>query len=144
VLVLAVDCLASDAPLHLTQDRFDDERTAVRALLGGDLTTIESSNGRKAEIFIAKTDLDGDGADEIVARVVHGGYCGSGGCLMVVLRRNPSGAWQSISESTAVEIAVSSERTRGFSDLIVKDGHEQVHRLAWDGDRYSGASESDR
>ena len=80
--------------------------------------------------------------DEIVARVVHGGYCGSGGCLMMILRRDPAGAWHTISETTAVEITVASGQTHGFHDLIVKDGHDQLHRLAWDGARYSGASAS--
>jgi hypothetical protein len=140
----AIDCLAADAPLQLKQDGFDAERDAVRSLLGSDLGTIESSNGQKAEIFVARADLDGDHADEIVARVVHGGYCGSGGCLMLVLRRDSAGAWHTISETTAVDVTVSSDQTRGFHDLIVKDGHDQVHRLAWDGERYSGASASAR
>jgi hypothetical protein len=139
-LCLAPNSLAADAPLQLKQDGFDAERSAVRSLLGSDLGTIESSNGRKAEIFVAKTDLDGDHADEIVARVVHGGYCGSGGCLMLILRRDPAGVWHTISETTAVDVTVASDQTRGFHDLIVKDGHDQVRRLAWDGERYSGDS----
>jgi hypothetical protein len=138
-LCSAPNAFAADAPLQLKQDGFDAERSAVRSVLGSDVGTIEASNGQKAAIFVARTDLDGDSTDEIVARVVHGGYCGSGGCLMLVLRRDAAGAWHTISETTAVEITVASEQTRGFHDLIVKDGHEQVHRLAWDGERYSGA-----
>ncbi len=140
VLGVAIDCLGSDPPLSLKQDGFDAERRVVRSLLGKDLDTIEESSGRKAEILIGATDLDGDAANEIVARVVHGGYCGSGGCLMIVLRRDPAGTWRSIFETTAEEIAVSSQRTLGFHDLSVRDGHDQVHRLTWNGTQYSGES----
>jgi hypothetical protein len=144
VLCSAIDSPASDLSLELKQTGFDNERSAIRSLLGKDLEIIESSSGRNADIFVATTDLDGDSTEEIVARVVHGGYCGSGGCQMVILRRDADGAWRSILESTAVEIAVSSRQTRGFRDLTVRDGHDQVHRLAWNGTQYVGNTEPSR
>jgi hypothetical protein len=144
VLCTTSHAFASDATLQLRRDGFDEERKAIRSLLGKDLDVIEASNAQQAEIFVGKTDLDGDGVKEAVARVVHGGYCGSGGCLMLVLRRDPDGAWHVISESTAVEIAVSSSQTRGFHDLTIKDGHDQVYRLAWNGERYSETALSPR
>ena len=133
-----LDAFASSTPLELKQNGFDDEEAAIRSLLGKDLEVIESASGRKAEIFVATADLDGDGTNEIVARVVHGGYCGSGGCQLLVLRRGADGAWRPILESTAVEITVSSQQTKGFRNLSVRDGHDQVRRLAWNGTHYVG------
>jgi hypothetical protein len=129
---------ASGKPLDLKQSGFDDERAAVRSLLGKDLEVIESSSGRRADIFVATTDLDGDGMQEIVARVVHGGYCGSGGCQLLVLRRDADGAWRPVLETTAVEITVASQQTRGFRDLTIRDGHDQLRGLAWNGTQYVG------
>lgn len=130
--------IASGTPLELKQIGFDGERAAVRSLLGKDLEVIESSSGRKADIFVATTDLDGDGTEEIVARVVHGGYCGSGGCQLLILRRDADGAWRPVLETTAVEITVAGEQTRGFRDLTIRDGHDQLRGLAWNGTRYIG------
>jgi hypothetical protein len=89
----------------------------------------------------AETDLNGDGRAEIVVYVTDPGYCGSGGCLTLVLE--PDGRTYRIVMRATVSwppIRVLSTRSHGWRDLgvMVAGGgiHQHEARMRFDGRRY--------
>lgn len=68
----------------------------VRDMLGEALNTLEQINKRQAQIEIQAADLDDNGSREILARVVHSGYCGSAGCRILVLTEAGEGRWSTL------------------------------------------------
>lgn len=68
----------------------------------------------------AKTDLDGDGTDEVLAYVGGPMMCGTGGCNLVVLKRDGEG-YREVGDLTVVQLPVGvlPTKTNGWHDLAV-------------------------
>jgi hypothetical protein len=89
----------------------------------------------------AAVDLDGDGADEVVAYLMGAMWCGSGGCNALVLAPEGDG-WRVVTETSVTQtpIRVLETSTNGWRDLSVGVGgggreSGQV-RLTFDGSAY--------
>lgn len=75
-----------------------------------------------APVTVAWKDLNGDGQAEAVA-YLSGGWCGSGGCTLLVLEFDCAGfIVRSRTTITRLPIAVAKSATRGWSDLVVTVG----------------------
>lgn len=99
----------------------------------------------------AETDLDGDGAPEVVVYVGGSGVCGADGCNLVVLRREGA-AFSKISETSVARLPVGQldSESNDWADLwvTVADGGELTGRrvLRFDGASYPsspGSAEQD-
>ena len=68
----------------------------------------------------AETDLDGDGKDEILAYVGGSLMCGTGGCNLVVLKRDGEG-YRQVGDLSVVQLPVGvlPSKTDGWRDLAV-------------------------
>jgi hypothetical protein len=90
----------------------------------------------------AETDLNGDGQDEVVVHVTSRDYCGSGGCVTLVLQRAGEGSRTVMRASvTRPPIRVLETRHQGWKDIGVTvsgGGAGPAHEaaLAFDGRRY--------
>jgi hypothetical protein len=68
----------------------------------------------------ALVDLDGDGREDAIVLMSGSGWCGSGGCTMIVFRGVDSGfEYVCSSTVTSAPIRVSSKTARGWRSLIV-------------------------
>ncbi|MCT2398227.1 hypothetical protein [Novosphingobium mangrovi (ex Huang et al. 2023)] len=89
----------------------------------------------------AETDLDGDGTPEVLAYVGGPMMCGTGGCNLVVLRRDGA-QLRKVSELSVVQLPVGvlESKSNGWHDLAVTiaGGGVVAHtvRLAFDGKGY--------
>lgn len=90
----------------------------------------------------ADVDLDGDGTPEVLAYVGGDMLCGTGGCNLVVLRRDGA-ELKKVSEIAVVQLPVGVLKTRshGWRDLAVtvSGGGEQtsIRRLPYNGKSYA-------
>lgn len=90
----------------------------------------------------AETDLNGDGRDEVVVHVTSRDYCGSGGCVTLVLQRTGQGYRTVMRASvTRPPIRVLETRHQGWKDIGVTvsgggAGPAYEAALAFDGRRY--------
>ena len=90
----------------------------------------------------AETDLNGDGQDEVVVHVTSRDYCGSGGCVTLVLQRTGQGYRTVMRASvTRPPIRVLETRHQGWKDIGVMvsgggAGPAYEAALAFDGRRY--------
>jgi hypothetical protein len=90
----------------------------------------------------AETDLNGDGQDEVIAHVTSRDYCGSGGCVTLVLQRTGQGYRTMMRASvTRPPIRVLETRHQGWKDIGVMvsgggAGPAYEAALAFDGRRY--------
>ena len=90
----------------------------------------------------AETDLNGDGQDEVVVHVTSRDYCGSGGCVTLVLQRAGQGYRTVMRASvTRPPIRVLETRHQGWKDIGVTvsgggAGPAYEAALAFDGRRY--------
>jgi hypothetical protein len=92
---------------------------------------------------LAWVDLNGDGRNEAVVRILSNGYCGSGGCNLYVL--SPWGRrWSLVGRMTATKapIRVLNSRSHGWRDLAVglhdccENGRWEEALLPFDGRIY--------
>ena len=90
----------------------------------------------------AETDLNGDGQDEVVVHVTSRDYCGSGGCVTLVLQGTGQGYRTVMRASvTRPPIRVLETRHQGWKDIGVTvaggcAGPAYEAALAFDGRRY--------
>ena len=90
----------------------------------------------------AETDLNGDGQDEVIVHVTSRDYCGSGGCVTLVLQRTGQGYRTVMRASvTRPPIRVLETRHQGWKDIGVMvsgggAGPAYEAALAFDGRRY--------
>jgi hypothetical protein len=90
----------------------------------------------------AETDLNGDGQDEVIVHVTSRDYCGSGGCVTLVLQRMGQGYRTVMRASvTRPPIRVLETRHQGWKDIGVTvsgggAGPAYEAALAFDGRRY--------
>lgn len=92
---------------------------------------------------VTEVDLNGDGEREIVAYVETRGFCGSGGCKLLILQRRPTGPTAVMDTTiTWAPVRVLSTSSHGWRDIGVRVGggglkpHEVA--LKFDGTRYPG------
>lgn len=91
----------------------------------------------------AETDLDGDGTDEVVAYVGGPLMCGTGGCNLVVLKRDGDG-FRQVGDLSVVQLPVGvlATKTNGWRDLSVSvSGGGRpggIMRVPFDGKAYAG------
>lgn len=91
----------------------------------------------------AEVDLDGDGKDEVLAYVGGSLMCGTGGCNLVILKRDGAG-YRQVGDLSLVQLPVGvlQTKTNGWRDLAVtvsgggKPGG--VMRVPFDGTSYAG------
>jgi hypothetical protein len=132
----AIELLTSCSTHGVTVEEVSHATGIIRAFLGKDLDTLEKTNGRKAQIEIQSADLDGDGTPEILARIYHSGYCGSAGCMILVLQKNSSGEWKPLFTATSENIEVGGTRKTGMCDLILRDDRGRQTIFRWSGRKY--------
>lgn len=85
----------------------------------------------------ALVDLDGDGRADAVVLLESRGWCGSGGCTMLVFRATDAG-FDLVSYSTITNqpIRVSPEVSHGWKSLIVYSKNVGNVLMRFDGSRY--------
>lgn len=97
----------------------------------------EARGGTATRVQLAWADLNGDQQPEAIAYVSGGGWCGTGGCRLMVLER--SGATYRIRGKLTVTrrpIGVLVHRTSGWRDLAV-DVRDYRAAVPFDGERYA-------
>lgn len=95
----------------------------------------------KLQYATAETDLDGDGTPEVLVYLGGPMFCGTGGCNLVVLKRQDGDLIQ-VSETTVVQLPVGvlDSKSHGWRDLAVSVSGggmtEGVSRLRFTGRGY--------
>jgi hypothetical protein len=99
---------------------------------------------RKTTYVFADIDLNGDGIPESIVHLESSGWCGSGGCVTLILKRK-GGSFEIVSHMTIsrLPIRVLTNRTNGWRDITVwvagggiQPGYEA--QLRYDGKAYPG------
>jgi hypothetical protein len=137
VSVLAVSALWPVSCLGMTTSE-----TFTRDELRVFLTESVSRDHQSPEFRFQPIDLNGDGQNEAIIYVNDRQFCGTGGCLLLVLRRDgPSFRVVGRTTITWPPIRVLNQRTNGWQDITVQVhgggktlGYEAV--LKFDGRRY--------
>lgn len=92
----------------------------------------------------ARTDLDGDGTDDLLMLVDDPLWCVADGCPLVVFHGQPDGSFKLVgrTETTHPPIALGKHRNNGWHDLLVGVGGDTVQSgtvaLQFDGEGYPG------
>jgi len=98
--------------------------------------------GKETQYAVAFKDLNGDGVDEAIVYLMGGGWCGSGGCTTLVLKKEGD-SWATVSRITITRppIRVLTSVSKGWHDLGVwvqgegtQPGYEA--ELVFDGKSY--------
>jgi hypothetical protein len=117
-------------------DQTGDEPGELRAYLSRSLD-LQDGQYRAAE-----ADLKGDGGKEVIVYVTHPDYCGSGGCLTLVLERTGD-TYRTVMRATTTRppIRVLTTRHHGWRDLGVRVGGGGITTpyeaaMEFDGHRY--------
>jgi hypothetical protein len=87
-------------------------------------------------VKLGKGDVDDDGIDERFYILEDPGWCGSGGCLTLVVQKRPDG-WKILCESAGVD------NSTWISDWVSTSGLrelETMHRVYWHGDKCYSAN----
>jgi hypothetical protein len=134
-LVAAVPTVRAATPAHL-----DD---GLKVFLQGYARSPVSPADPTLRASIATVDLGGDGVTETLVYLSGQDWCGTGGCPLLVLRRDgPSFKIISKTTITRPPIRILPTRSHGWSDLgvtVVGGGitRAYVARLPFDGSRYA-------
>jgi hypothetical protein len=138
------DCGSLTLSFSLAAPNLDAESNAsptgehLRAFLAESL----SRDHQTPEFRFQLIDLNGDGQDEAIVYVNDRRYCGSGGCLLLVLKRGGT-SFKIVGRTTITwpPIKVLEHQTHGWRDIAVQvhgggiaPGYEAV--LSFDGDHY--------
>ena len=97
-------------------------------------------NADRVQVRIAVRDLNNDSRPDILAFLDQYPYfCGTAGCLFVVLISGKNGKWKAALEDvvTQEDVKISSHSTRGYADLIITG-----HRWIWGEEGRYAASKS--
>ena len=138
------DTLCSGAAVvSLSRDAPQEWRHIVREVLARESGVATREAGE--QIFVGSADVDGDGHIEIFAYIKSAEECGTRGCPLVVLRRQPIEniqRWVIVLEAISpdAKICLSDERHTGFRDLH-SSGVPGERRFVWRGDRYVEAKQ---
>lgn len=130
LLLVSVCTLALMSPAWST-DSLDDVQRAVDGYL-------EPLNEPSTSQYLHElVDLDGDSVDDLVVLMSSPGWCGSGGCTMLIFHGTQDG-FDLISDCSVVgdPVRVSPTQTHQWSDLIVYSRGKGDVRLRFDGKAY--------
>lgn len=107
-------------------------------LLSGIEDYIRMEGGGTVPAFrYGMVDLNGDGRPESVVLLQGAEWCRAGGCRMLVFRGDDEGALLISSATAAAEpVRISTERSRGWHDLIVRAEGKGDVVLRFDGTAY--------
>lgn len=92
----------------------------------------------------ARTDLDGDGVDELLLLLDDPGWCGSDGCTLLVFHNGGDDGYRLVTQTsvTHAPIAVGRQRHNGWNDLLVGVGGTGTQggtvALQFNGESYPG------
>lgn len=95
----------------------------------------------KLQYATAEVDLDGDGTPEVLAYLGGPMFCGTGGCNLVVLKRDGEG-FRKMGETSVVQLPVGvlDTKSHGWRDLAVSVSgggmSEGISRLRFNGTAY--------
>jgi hypothetical protein len=87
-------------------------------------------------VKLGKGDVDDDGIDERFYILEDPGWCGSGGCLIVIIQKRPEG-WKVLCEESGADDHV------WISDWISTSGYREMttdYRVYWHGDKCYSAN----
>ena len=111
------------------------------------LITEDGDNAQSNTVIAATADLDGDGAEEILAYVMGPSYCGTGGCQLRIFKfeeiANNGIAFQPIAKMTVANLPIGmmESKTNGYFDLAVTvrggGGSSGVAKVPFDGANYA-------
>jgi hypothetical protein len=128
-LIAAAACLGASVTLGQAAATYSVERQ-VRFIDGdanmrAGLSRQPSVRDLVAGAFsISVEDLDDDGKREVIVVASSSDYCGSGGCLTVVLRNTGNGQMESIFQQNLFpELGVTREKVNGYRLLAALDGN---------------------
>src|SRR5437763_667519 len=101
-----------------------------------------SDDFKTTKYFDALVDLNGDGIDDAIAHLMGNGWCGSGGCITLILARDGS-SWRIVTKLTITRapIKVLASSSNGWHDLsvVVRGGgilQSYQAQLGFDGRSY--------
>ncbi|MBZ0115046.1 MAG: hypothetical protein K8J08_21475 [Thermoanaerobaculia bacterium] len=128
--VLTLTLTTISAPVWATDPSHDVQR-AVDSYL-------EQLNEPSTSQYLhALTDLDSDGVDDLVVLMSSPGWCGSGGCTLMMFHGTQEG-FELISDCSVVgdPVRISSSESHQWKDLIVYSRGKGDVRLRFDGKVY--------
>lgn len=79
----------------------------------------------------ARTDIDGDGYDELFIRLLAPSVCAANGCPIIGYRRVVDGSWRPILTAVGNKVAISSTPS-GATELVVDPGRDTVTKYVFD------------
>lgn len=133
--LLAAGLCVADAQQKRQELRADAQKSLEHFLQALD----DSEQTRYAAAF---RDLDGDGTPEAIVYLAGPGWCGSGGCNMLILKRNGD-SWKEVTTTTITQlpIRVLKSTSHGWHNIAVwVAGGELLHgyeaELRFDGKTY--------
>jgi hypothetical protein len=119
-LAAALVFVALAAPA-LAQDKAPDKLIFAEASAGPEIDAIMVQGGTfppGTKFQVARIDLNGDGKEEIVARIEHEEMCNRAGCNMMVLTQRGN-RWVALYDEIAKTIEPAEGMTGGWRDLVV-------------------------
>ena len=98
VLVLASTLTVASDTVTLSETGFSAERKIVARIYSKEIDEAKSIPSLSGDpvVAISTIDLNRDGKQEIIARIMHTYWCGSHGCKLVILTMLPDGTWKEI------------------------------------------------
>jgi hypothetical protein len=123
----------------------EDPSGALKAFLRTYLheTAVSADDAFRTRYAVGWKDLNGDGRPEAIVYLTGRGWCGSGGCTLLVLERSGEGfSVRARTTITRAPIAVLPSASHGWRDLVVGVGGVGARPgqavLPFRGDRYAG------
>lgn len=135
----ASSCLAQQ-----TSQRSSQEGITLKTFLQSYLRDPDDGDDKTTQYSYAFTDLDDDGVSEAIVYLIGQSWCGSGGCAVLVLKRNGS-SYKVVTHMTIARppIHVLPSKTKGWHDISVwvqgggiQPGYAAV--LSFNGKKYPG------
>jgi hypothetical protein len=128
IIFTATAASATDV-VPLSNMQHPNERIIVESMYAKDIKdakTLPTNYGPKVDIEIGIVDLNNDGKNEIIARLVHPFFCGAQGCMLVVLSKDANGNWEEILNVISDgEVEVRSSRVNGYRTLTFGHGSKE-------------------
>lgn len=120
-LLAALALFALTATAAIAQDKAPEKWAYSEASSGPEIDAIMVQGGTfppGTKFQIARVDLNGDGKEEIVARIEHDEMCSRAGCNMMVLTQRGN-RWVALYDDIARAIEPAEGMTGGWRDLVI-------------------------
>ena len=113
--VLAVSVSFAQSPGHASPQQEDALKGFLRVYVG------DSKANQTTRYSAAFQDLSGDGVPEAIVYLTSGGWCGSGGCTLLILEQRGS-AYKVVTKATVTRLPIRALTTKsnGWLDLGVR------------------------